>query len=75
MTSRKEVRNQLLISSGEGVLNDHGLLLLYDLNRSNILYLPSDSFSDFNFDDLEDDKCLSQSRFHKREFSLSFRME
>ena len=48
----KKFRNQLLISHDEGVLNDHGLLLLCDLNRC-ILDLPYDHFSDFNFDDLE----------------------
>ena len=53
MTSCKEVRNQLLISSGEGVLNDHELLLLCDLKRSDILNLSSHSFPEFNFDDLE----------------------
>ena len=31
MTSCKEVRNQLLISHNEGLLNDHELLLLCDL--------------------------------------------
>ena len=46
MTSCKEVRNQLLVSKDEGVLNDLELLLLYDLNRSNILDLPFDPFPD-----------------------------
>ena len=59
MTLCKEVRNQFLISHDEGVLNDHELLLLYDLNRSNILDGPSDAgFPDFNLDDLEEDECL-----------------
>ena len=35
-----------MVSNDEGVLNDLELLLLYDLNRSNILDLPSDSFPD-----------------------------
>ena len=63
------------------MLNDHELLLfpafslcrpllLNDLNRSNILDLPSDSFPDLNFDDLEDDECLSEFRFHKRDLPL-----
>ena len=69
--SLKEVRSQLLISHDEGVLNHHELLLCYDLNRSNILHLPYDSFPDFNFDDLEDDERLSKFRFHKRELSPS----
>jgi len=53
MTSLKEVRNQLLTIHDEGVLNDDELLLLYDLNRSNDLDQPYDSFPDFNFDGLK----------------------
>ena len=52
------------------MLNDDELLLLYDLNRSNNLDLPYDSFPDFNFDDLEDDECLSELRFHKSDLPL-----
>ena len=53
MTSLKQVRNQLLIIHDDGVLNDDELLLLYDLNRSNVLDQPYDSFPDFNFDGLK----------------------
>lgn len=70
MTSLKEVRDQLLISHTDGVLDDDELLVLYDLNRSNNLDLPYDSYPDFSFDDLEDDECLSEFRFHKRDLPL-----
>lgn len=69
MTSLKEVRNQLLISH-EGVLNDEEFLLLYDLNRSNNLDLPYDSYPDFAFDDLDDEECLSKFRFHKSDLPV-----
>ena len=61
MTSWKEVRNQLLICSGEGVLNDHELLLLCDLKRSDILDLSCHSFPEFNFDDLETKSACPKS--------------
>ena len=67
MTSFKEVRNQLLISNDESMRNDDELLLLYDLSRSNNLDISYDFFPDFNFDDLEDDECLFEFRFHKRD--------
>lgn len=71
MTSLKEVRNQLLISHEEGVLNDEEFLLLYDLNRSNNLDLPYDSYPDeFTFDDLENDECLSEFRLNKSDLPL-----
>ena len=55
MMSLKEVRNQLLISHEDGVINDGELLLLYDLNRSDNVDLPYNSYPGFDFDDLEDD--------------------
>ena len=70
MTSLKEVRDQLLMSHDDGVLNDEEFLLLYDLNWSNNLDLPYDSYPDFTFDDLEDDECSSEFRFHKSDLPL-----
>lgn len=52
------------------MLNDEEFLLLYDLNRSNNLDLPYDSYPDFTFDDLEDDECLSEFRFLKSDLPL-----
>ena len=60
--SLKEVCNQLLISHDEGVINDEEFLLLYDLNRSNNLNVPDNSYPGFDFDDLEGDECLSEFR-------------
>ena len=34
---------------------------------SNHLDLPYDSYPVFDFDDLEDDECLSEFRFHKND--------
>ena len=60
--SLKEVRNQRLISHDDNVINDEELLLLYDLNRSdNVSY---NSYPGFDFNDLEDDECLSEFRFY-----------
>ena len=67
MMSWKEVRNQLLISHDDGVINDEELLLLYDLNRSDNVDLPYNSYPGFDFDDLEDDECLSEFRFYKND--------
>ena len=54
MMSWKEVRNQLLISHDDGVINDEKRLLLYDLSRSDNLDLPYNSYPSVDFDDLED---------------------
>ena len=71
MMSLKEVRNQLLIGHDDGVINDGELLLLYDLNRSDNVDLPYNSYPGFDFDDLEDDECLSEFRFYKNELTIS----
>lgn len=65
--SLKEVRNQLLISHSDGLINDEELLLLYDLNRSDNVDLPYNSYPGFDFDDLEDDECRSEFRFYKND--------
>jgi len=70
MTSLKQVRDHLLISHDEGVLSDDEFLLLYNLNRSYNLDLPYDSYPDFYFDELEDDGCLAEFHFHKRDLPL-----
>ena len=70
MMSLKEVRNQLLISHDDGVINDEEHLLLYDLNRSDNVDLPYNSYPGFDFDDLEDDKCLSEFHFYKNDLSF-----
>ena len=58
--SLKEVRNQLSISHDDGVINDEEFLPLYDLNMSNNVDLPYNSYPGFDFDDLADDECLSE---------------
>ena len=71
MMSLKEVRNQLLTGHDDGVINDGELLLLYNLNRSDNVDLPYNSYPGFDFDDLEDDECLSEFRFYKNEVTIS----
>ena len=70
MCSLKDVREVLLISRVKNIINDGQFLLLYDLNSSNNLDLPYDSYDCFDFDVLDDDECLSEFRFHKRDIPL-----
>ena len=41
------------------MINDEEFLLLYDLNRFDNVDLPYNSYPGFDFDNLEDDECLS----------------
>jgi len=76
MTSSKEVCNQLLVIHDEGLLNNDKLLL-YDLNRSNDLNQPYESFPDFNFDGLKTMSACPNFSFTNSTcpFSLSFTMK
>ena len=56
-----------MISHSDGLINDEELLLLYDLNRSDNVDLPYNSYPGFDFDDLEDDECRSEFRFYKND--------
>ena len=60
----------LLLSHYEGIIDDEEFLLLYDLNKSNNLDLPYDSYESFDFDVLEDVECLSEFRFQKHDLPL-----
>lgn len=70
MPSLKEVRDILLISHFQGVINDEEFVLLYDLNRSTNLDLPYEYYDSFDFDLLENDECLSEFRFRKQDIPL-----
>ena len=59
MMSLKEVRNQLLISHDDGLINDEELLLLLDLIRSDNLDLPYHSYHAFDFDERLVNQMLS----------------
>lgn len=49
------------------MINDDKLLLLYYLNMSDNLDLPYNSYPGFDFNDLENDECLSEFRFYKND--------
>lgn len=51
-------------------MDDDEFLLLYDLNKSNNLDLPYDSYESFGFDVLEEDECLSEFCFQEHDIPL-----
>ena len=61
MPSLKEVRDILLISHFQGVINDEEFLLLYDLDRSTNLDLPYEYYDSFDFDLLQNNQLINQS--------------
>ena len=64
-------RDLLVVAYDENLLTDEELFLLYDSYTSENLDLPYYSYPKFDIDDLEDDECVSEFRFHKDLFSLA----
>lgn len=67
MNSFREVRDILLVAHSENLINDEELVLLYDLNTSNNIDLPSWSYNEFDLDMMSDDECRSEFRFLKND--------
>ena len=70
MSSLKEARQQVVLNNFDGDIDDEELLLLFEINKSDILDLPFKNYENFDLDLLEDDECLLEFRFHKRDIPL-----
>ena len=68
--SLKDAREHLLIAFDDRTITDEEFLLLYDMNRSKNLDLPYEQYERFSLDDMEDDECLAEFRFRKRDLPL-----
>ena len=65
------MREILLVSYDEGLIDDEEMVLLYDMNRSKNPYFPYWKYSEFDLDLLCDDEYNSNFRFFKNDvFSL-----
>ena len=62
----KEARKQLLYAFDDGLISDEECLLFYDLNRSTNLDFPYEQYPLFDLDDMQNDECLAEFRFHKK---------
>ena len=63
MPKLKTVRDSLLITHSENILDDEELLLLFDVNRSTNLDLSYWSYESFDLDSWSEDECKSELRF------------
>ena len=70
MPSFRDIRNFLLISYDDGLIDDEEFLLLYEQYFSRNPDFPYDSYSPFDIDELEDSECLAEFRFHKKDIPI-----
>ena len=63
----QSVRNLLLFSHYEGVIDDVEFLVMFDQFSSRNPDFPYDSYAPFELDELEDSECVAEFRFRKRD--------
>ena len=66
MASLRATREALLFAYCEEWLDDMGGLVLNELNASENLDFPYDSYDQFNLDDMDEAECIAELRFEKR---------
>ena len=67
MPKLKDIRNLLLLSHGDNLIDDEEFLMLYDINKSKNLDLPYQNYEKFELENLNEDECRSEFRFMKRD--------
>ena len=65
MVSFKEITDLAVLSYGMNFINDVGFLLLYNSYSSENLYLPCHLYPEFDFQNFNEDECLTEFRFKK----------
>ena len=65
MVSFKEITDPAVLSYGMNFINGAEFLLLYNSNSSENLYLPYDLYPEFDFQNFNENECLTEFRFKK----------
>ena len=65
MPKWRNIREHLLYSHYEGIIDDEDFLLLYDLHTAKSPDLPYWNYHKFDLDRLSDDECITEFRFLK----------
>ena len=67
MTGLREVRNALLLSHSQNLIDDEEFVLLYNLNSSKNPDFPYWNYQVFDLENLTDDECKAEFRFYKND--------
>ena len=68
--SFKHARDALVLCHDNGVIGDEEFCLLYDANRSKNPEFPYEEYGKFDLEDMEDDECKAEFRFHKEDIPV-----
>ena len=66
----RDVREALLHSHSNGIIDDDEFICLYELNSSNNLDFPYWQYENFNIENRTDDECCSEFRFSRCDIFL-----
>ena len=67
MAALRDVRDSILMSYGNDIIDEEECILLYDINWSKHLEYPYWNYERFNVDDLADSECWTEFRFLKND--------
>lgn len=62
----KDVRNLLLITHDDGLIDDEELIVLYDLISSRDTDFPYDFYTAFDLDELDESESVAEFRFRRQ---------
>ena len=65
MPYKRQIREILLLSYDDNLIDDEEFVLLYDSSKSKNPDFPYWNYQSFDLDHMEDDECKAQFRFHK----------
>ena len=65
MPYKRQIREILLLSYDNNLIDDEEFVLLYDSSKSKNPDFPYWNYHSFDLDHMEDDECKAQFRFHK----------
>ena len=70
MTSLKDARDLLLLSFGQGLIDEADFLILYDINSSGNLSYPYKKYGRFHLEEKDSAECKTEFRFEKNDIPL-----
>ena len=70
MSSLKETRDLLLVSSVKGIINANEFAILYNVNMSKNPLFPYDNYEEFSLDNFSEEECIAEFRVEKNDLTV-----
>ena len=70
MSSLKETRDLLLVSSVKGIINANEFAILYNVNMSKNPLFPYDNYDKFSLDNFSEEECIAEFRVEKNDLTV-----